>query len=278
VSALKVARLGLDRGGIELRRAFTYYPDTVQALFSPIAGLILLLLLRRVQIPGTAISVGSLSLPGFIGMTFAFGGIFSMTSSISGDRDDGTLLRAKATPDGVVAYVISKIVYSSANSLAGLALLLVAGLIAFSGVTVHWVTLAWVTILGLLATIPLGIVIGSAIPSPRYTPLVLLPMTGLTVFSGLFYPITHVAGWLQAIAQAFPLYWLGLGFRAALLPSAFSSVELAGQWRLPWVFLSLALWSALGLGLAPPVLRRLARRQSGSRVAPRTQRDMLRAT
>ena len=76
----------------------------------------------------------------------------------------------------------------------------------------------------------------------------------------------------------FPVYWVGLGARAALLPSSLASVEIDGSWRLPLAFLVLALWSLLGLALAPTVLRRMARHESGSRVAARRERAMLRAT
>jgi ABC-2 type transport system permease protein len=55
-------------------------------------------------------------------------------------------------------------------------------------------------------------------------------------------------------------------------------VEIDGSWRLPLVFLALALWAVLGLAAAPPVLRRMARRESGSRVAARRERAMLRPT
>ena len=271
-------RLGLRRGGIELRQTLTYWPDLVQALFIPVVGILVLFLLRGHQVPGTTFSLGSLTLPGFIGMSFAMGGMLGVTGLIAVDKEDGTLLRAKATPDGMTAYVISKIVYSSATMLVGLVLTIILGLIAFPGVTVHWPTLVWVALLGLLATIPLGITLGSAIPNPRYIPLVLFPIGGLTAISGIFYPIAHLAGWLQAVGQVFPIYWLGLGFRAALLPPALSSIELNGTWRLPWVLLTLVLWSCLGLALAPPVLRRMARHESGSRVAARHERAMLRAT
>jgi ABC-2 type transport system permease protein len=271
-------KLGLRRGGIEVRQTLTYWPDLVQALFVPVAGILVLFLLRGHHVPGSTFSLGSLTLPGFIGMIFATGGMLGVIALICVDREDGTLLRAKATPDGMTGYVISKILYSAVGTILGLVLTLIVGLAAFHGVTVHWLTLIWVTVLGLLATIPLGITIGSALPSPRYIGLVLLPTGGLTAISGIFYPITHLAGWLQAIGQIFPLYWLGLGFRAALLPPSLSSVELNGSWRLPLVLLTLALWSALGLASAPPLLRRMARRESGSRVAARRERAMLRAT
>jgi ABC-2 type transport system permease protein len=276
--SLRTVRLGLARGGIELRQTLMYWPDLVQQLFIPAFGILALFLLRGHHVPGSTFSLGSLTLPGFIGMSFAMGGMLGVTGFITIDREDGTLLRAKATPDGMIAYVIGKIVLSAATTLIGLIATIILGVVAFPGVTVHWFTLIWVVVLGLLATIPLGITIGSIVPSPRAIPLVLLPVGGLTAISGIFYPITHLAGWLQGVAQVFPIYWLGLGFRAALLPSSLSSVELNGSWRLPYVLLVLVLWSALGLGSAPSVLRRMAQRESGSRVAARRERAMLRAT
>ena len=278
---MNAVRLGLARGGIELRHSFTYPPDLFQTLFIPLLQIVVLFLMRGHHVPGTTFSLGSLTLPSGIGMGFVLGGTLGVTGLLSVDREDGTLLRAKATPHGMTAYVIGQIARISATNLFGLVITLVIGLIAFPGVTLTAggaATLAWVALLGLLATIPLGIALGSLLPNPRFIPLVLLPLGGLTAISGIFYPITHMPGWLQTVGQAFPMYWLGLGMRAALLPSHLAAVEIGGSWRLPLVFLVLALWSVAGLAAAPPVLRRMARRESGSRLAARRERAMLRPT
>jgi ABC-2 type transport system permease protein len=275
------AALGVRRGGIELRQVLTYWPDLFQILFFPAISIVVLFLMRGHHVPGTTFSLGSLTLPSVIGMGFAMGGMLGVTGLIAVDREDGTLLRAKATPGGMTAYVISKIVYIAVTQIFGLILTLILGLVAFPGVHVTaagLATLVWVTILGLLATIPLGIALGSLLPNPRFIPLVFFPLGGIVAISGIFYPITHLPGWLQAIGQIFPVYWLGLGMRASLLPGFMKAVELNGSWRLPYAFLALALWSALGLAAAPPLLRRMARRESGSRVAARRERAMLRAT
>jgi ABC-2 type transport system permease protein len=274
-------RLGFGRGGIELRQTLTYWPDLVQALFVPAVSIAVLFLMRGHHVPGTTFSLGSLTLPSVIGMSFAFGGMLGVTALLSVDREDGTLLRAKATPGGMTAYVIGKIVLTAATTLTGLALTLILGRLAFPGVTVTatgWLTLAWVTALGLLATIPLGIAIGSLLPDPRFVALLALPMSGIIAISGIFYPITHLPGWLQAIGQVFPVYWLGLGMRSALLPPSMAAVELDGSWRHWLVLLILGGYAIAGLLAAPPVLRRMARGESGSRVAARRERAMLRAT
>jgi len=281
VNALSVVRLGLARGGVELRHTFTYWPDLFQYLFFPVIQIAVLFLMRGHKVPGTAFSLGSLTLPSVMGMAFAFGGMIGVTALLTTDREDGTLLRAKATPSGMSAYVLGKITLTSATTLIGLVLTLILGLIAFPGVSLTaggFGTLVWVTALGLLATIPIGITLGSLIPNPRFFPLVMLPFGAIVALSGIFYPITHLAGWLQGIGQVFPMYWLGLGMRAALLPPGLAAVELDGSWRLPYVFVALALWSVIGLVAAPAVLRRMARRESGSRVAARRERAMLRAT
>ena len=278
---LDAARLGLARGRIEVWQTLTYWPDLLQALFFSGLSIGVLVLMRGHHVPGTTFSLGSLTLPSVIGMNIAVGGVSGVAALLVVDREDGTLLRAKATPNGMSAYVIGKITLTAATVLVGLVLTMVIGLLTFPGLDVTaagWFTLVWVTALGLLATIPLGILLGSLLPDPRFVGVIVLPFAGLAAISGIFYPITHLPGWLQGIGQVFPIYWLGLGMRAALLPGYLRSVELDGSWRLGYVLLALSGWAAVGLLAAPPVLRRMAQRESGSTVMARRERAMLRRT
>jgi ABC-2 type transport system permease protein len=103
-----------------------------------------------------------------------------------------------------------------------------------------------------------------------------LPVIALITISGIFYPITALPQWLQWIAQAFPIYWLGLGMRSALLPTSAASVEIGASWRHLETIGALGAWSVLGLILAPMVLRRMARRESGSGVAKRREKALRR--
>ena len=130
----------------------------------------------------------------------------------------------------------------------------------------------WLVPLAFVATMPLGAVLGSLFESPRSMGLVMVPLIGLIAISGIFYPITAMPGWLQGIAQVFPVYWLGLGMRSAFLPDALAAVELTGSWRHLETVGVLAVWAVLGLVLAPVILRRMARRESGSAVAARRER------
>ena len=196
------------------------------------------------------------------------------------DREDGTLLRARATPDGISGYLAGKLVTSSLSVLVYLAMIGVPGAFLTGGLhlaDISWGRLGWVLILGMTGTQLLGATLGALVPSPRSAGYVSLPLLGLTAVSGIFYPITAMPGWAQQTAQAFPVYWLGLGMRSALLPADAASVEIGGSWRTPQTAAVLAAWALAGLIIAPLVLKRMARRQSGSRVARRRERAVHRA-
>lgn len=274
-------RAGLRRGWIELRNTFTNYQDLWNYFFPTFVLLVAMFFMRGSTVPGTTFSLGARTLPSALGMGLAFGGMLVLASQLVVDREDGTLLRAKATPNGMLGYLIGKIVLMSAMALVSMALQLIPALFFLDGLRVTsaaaWFTLAWVAVLGLVATLPMGAVFGSLIENPRNLGLVMLPNMGLIALSGIFYPINGYPDWLQAVAQAFPIYWLGLGMRSALLPDGMAAVELGGSWRHLEMFGVLGIWAVLGLVLAPVVLRRMARRESGSRVAARRERAMQRA-
>jgi ABC-2 type transport system permease protein len=64
--------------------------------------------------------------------------------------------------------------------------------------------------------------------------------------------------------------------RSALLPNAMAAVEVGHSWRHLATFGVLSAWAVAGLVLAPVVLRRTARRESGSNVAARREKAMRR--
>ncbi|EWM68173.1 MULTISPECIES: ABC transporter permease [Micromonospora] len=273
-------RAGLRRGVIELRATFTNGQDLWTYFFPTVVLLIAVFWMRGSTVPGTDFSLGARTLPSALGMGLLFGGLLGLANQLVIDREDGTLLRAKAIPDGMLGYLVGKIVLVSAVALIGVVIQLTPGLFFLDGLRLGdpgaWLTLAWVVPLGLVATLPLGAVIGSLIENPRNMGLVVMPIFGLIALSGIFYPINGLPGWLQGVAQVFPLYWLGLGMRSALLPGDLAAVELGGSWRHLETVGVLGAWAVLGLVLAPVVLRRMARRESGSRVAARRERAMQR--
>ncbi|MBX7268065.1 ABC transporter permease [Micromonospora sp. Llam7] len=274
------ARAGLSRGRIELRQSFTNSETLWGYLFPTLILLVVMFFLRGTQVPGTEFSLGAQTLPSTLGMTVAFGGLVNVASILTVEREDGTLLRAKATPNGMLGYLISKIILVAGMTLVSVALLLVPGLVLFDGLTLDapaaWATLVWVMLIGMVATMPVGAVFGSLLSNPRNMGLIMLPIMALIATSGIFYPITSLPGWVQGISQVFPIYWLGLGMRSALLPEAMAAVEIGESWRHLETLVVLGGWAVAGLVLAPVVLRRMARRESGSRVAARREKALQR--
>ncbi|MFC5268020.1 ABC transporter permease [Kribbella qitaiheensis] len=270
-------RAGWQRGIIELRQSFTNGAELLSHFLWPVLMLIALFFLRDKAFGG--FQLGALVLPSMLGMNAAMG-MVSMSQQLTADREDGTLLRAKATPNGMLGYLVSKVVSVAGGLLVDLAILLVPGLIIIDGLATgsidSWLTLGWVLLLGLLATLPIGAILGSVFTSARAQGLIQLPILALIAISGIFYPITALPDWLQWIAQLTPIYWLGLGMRSALLPEAAVGVELGDSWRHLETIGVLGVWAVLGLLVAPVVLRRMARRESGSSVASRRERALQR--
>jgi ABC-2 type transport system permease protein len=272
-------RAGWSRGLIELRQSFTNGAELWGHFFWPVSMLIVTFFLRDVSFGRSGFSLGALALPSILGMNAAMA-MVSMSQQLTAEREDGTLLRAKAIPNGMLGYLVGKIVSVSGELLADLAIFLIPGMLIIDGLATgslgSWLTLAWVLVLGLVATLPIGAVLGSVFTSARSQGLLTLPLLGLIAISGIFYPIASMPAWLQWIAQVFPIYWLGLGMRSALLPGGAVSVELGDSWRHLETIGVLGVWAVLGLVLAPFVLRRMARRESGSGVAERREKALQR--
>jgi len=279
--ALVAARAGLSRGRIEFKQALTTPGDLITILITTGSFLAVVIWTRHTTVPGLHFSLGTTTLVSVLGLNVVVYGVIIMGDLLVTEREDGTLLRAKAIPNGMLGYLIGKVVNISGQIAFTFAITLLAGAFLFTGLAIgspgHWLTLAWVLALGLLATLPLGAVLGSLFPSQRSAggPMLLL-LGGLTAISGIFYPITHLPVFLQWAGQLFPLYWLGLGMRSALLPNAMAAVEIDHSWRHLATFGVLSAWAIAGLVLAPVVLRRIARRESGSGVVARREKAMRR--
>jgi ABC-2 type transport system permease protein len=280
-ATLHAARAGLRRGLIELRQSLTTTQEILGYVFPTAIFVAVLYFMRNATVPGTTFSLGSVTLPSLLGMGVAFSGVATIAQQLTVEREDGTLLRAKATPHGMVGYLIGKIVLIAATTIVGLVIQLVAGLLIIDGLVLTsasaWFTLAWVLVIGLVATMPIGAVLGSLFDDPRTLGFMMLLVMGLAAISGIFYPITALPGWLQVVGQIFPMYWLGLGMRSALLPAEMAAVEIGGSWRHAETLTVLGLWAVVGLIVAPIVLRRMARRESGSAVERRRQKALQRA-
>jgi len=262
---------GLRRGSTEFVLSLRSAQDQGFYIFMGLGTLAYLWFNRDNELEGTGLMVTTFALPSILGALLAFGVIIGPAYSLAMEREDGTLLRHKALPHGMQGYVTGQLLYHSLSLLPLLLVILVPSFLLFDDVMSNglagWATVAWVTVLGLLATLPLGMILGSVVPSvQKVGTWGMLPIIVLTAISGIFSPMQALWGWVQVVAQVFPTYWIGLGMRSAFLPDEAASVELGDSWRTGMTVLVLAAWAVFGLLVAPRVLRRMARRQSGSKV------------
>jgi ABC-2 type transport system permease protein len=277
---LAAARAGVVRGRIELRQTFTNGQDLWNYVFPTVAFLIVLFFMKGAAVPGTSFNLGARTLPSLLGMIVAFSGLVTLMMALALEREDGTLLRAKAIPNGMLGYLVGKLVLVSGMTIASIVIIVVPSSFMLDGLALTsvtaWLMLLGVMVLGLVATLPLGAVFGSLFTNPRNAGVITLPVMGLVAISGIFYPLSGYPEWLQGIGQVFPIYWLGLGMRSALLPSELAAVEIGGSWRHLEMVGVLGAWAIVGLIVAPMVLRRMARRESGSSVAQRREKALQR--
>ncbi|GAB3479936.1 ABC transporter permease [Amycolatopsis cihanbeyliensis] len=282
-NTLYVMRLGVGRGWLEFVRGLRS-PQDIGFYVVLSAGILTYLLFNRnEQVEGTSLSLPAVAMPSILGGLVIFGGTLSAAYALATEREDGTLLRFRAIPHGMAGFLTGHVVRTSLEAIPTLAVLVIPGLFLFDGLMYNgiagWLSMLILLLLGLVIAIPFGTILGSLVKGPQQAGTWgLLPIMAMVAISGILYPIVLLPDWVQFIAQLFPVYWLGLGMRAAFLPDGAVVAEIGESWRHLETVGVLGVWALLGLLLAPVILRRMARRESGARVLERRERALQRVS
>ena len=270
MKAQHAVRLGLRRGWIEFVQSVRSSQDQWFYLFTAFLVVGYLFLRRDTEVDGTDLLLPSVALPSILGALVAFGVVVGPAYALAMEKEDGTLLRHKAVPHGLAGYFTGQLVFQTLSLLPQMVVILVPSFLLFENLMADssgWFTVVWVLLLGLLAAMPIGMVIGASVPSAQKVGTWgMLPVMVLAGISGIFYPIQQLWGWVQVVAQLFPMYWLGLGMRSVFLPDSAAALELGGSWRTLETVLVLGAWAVAGAVVTPRVLRRMSRRSTGSQV------------
>ncbi|CCH86072.1 ABC-type multidrug transport system, permease component [Modestobacter italicus] len=262
---------GLRRGWTEFVQSVRSPQDQGFYLFTGLVTLAVLWFNRDNEVGSTGLMYPTYALPSVLGALLTFGVVIGPAYALAMEREDGTLLRHKAVPHGMQGYVTGQLTFQSLSLAPGLLVVLVPSLLLFDDVMQGgaggWLAVAGLVVIGLLATLPWGMVLGSVVPGvQKVGTWGMLPVLVLVAISGVFTPVQAMWGWVQAVAQVFPVYWIALGMRSAFLPAEAAVAELGDSWRTGTMLVVLSAWAVAGLLVAPRVLRRMARRQSGSAV------------
>jgi ABC-2 type transport system permease protein len=262
--------LGVRRGWLEFVQSVRSTQDQGFYVFTALLTLGYLWLRRNSDSGVEGLPFAAVALPSLLAALIVFGVVIGPAYAIAMEKEDGTLLRHRAVPHGLVGYFSGQLLYQSLNLVPQLVVILVPSMLLFDGLMSDvggWWTVVWVIVLGLLAALPIGMLIGALVPSVQKVGMWgMLPILVLVGISGIFYPLQLLWGWVQGVAQVFPLYWVGLGMRSAFLPEAAAAAEIGGSWRTLETVAVLGAWAVAGALVMPVVLRRMSRRQTGSQV------------
>lgn len=273
-----VLRAAATQAKITLVRKYTTWTGLSMLIWAPLL-LVVLWFLRDTDFRDLVPAAGFV-MAGFLAFGIIAGAVFGVAGEIQQEREDGTLLRAKAVPHGMTGHLLAKLMGTPVDLVLPVLPALVLGPLVVPGVLPtdvgSWALLTLVFVLATAAMLPWGAVLGSIFKTMVGLGVAMMAINGVAALSGLFFPITALPGWLQWLGQVTPVYWIGLGVRAAILPDSAAAVEIGGVWRTELVVLVLLAWAVVGLVLASVLLRRMARRQSGSEVAAARERVMAR--
>lgn len=247
-------RVGLARGGIELKQFFRHKEQVIFTFSFP--ALILMLIgsvftdsYGSTGVTSSQVLAASMAGAGIIATSFLNLGI-----GVAEDRENGTLKRLRGTPVPSTAYFIGKVVLVLVASLAELILLVAVGMVMFDvelpSDAGRWFTLAWVFVLGTISCSLLGIALSSFAKNAQSASAIAnLPYIALQFLSGIYIPIVVLPGWMLDVGSLFPIKWVAQGFRSVFLPDSMMAYEAAGTWEHGTTALVLGAWCVVGLVL-----------------------------
>lgn len=246
------AKIGWQRGKLEAKEFFRQRESVVFTLAFPVILLLIFGSVVNYTIDGSSINFAQYFVPGILASGL-FGLSFqTLAIQISIERDKGLLKRLEGTPMPPAAYFIGKIIMVLVMVvLETILLLAIAG--AMGKVDLpsdggRWLTLIWVTLLGVAAGSMLGIAFSSVPRSGRSAPATITPIALVLQFiSGIYFVFTTLPSWLQYVGAIFPLKWIAQGYRSVFLPDSFSAQEAGGGWEHGRVALILAVWAIGGV-------------------------------
>jgi len=254
-------KLGLLRGGAELRQ---FFRNKEQVVFTFALPTILMILLGSMiggdsSVPG--LSAGQIIAAGMVGAGIISTSFNSMGIGLTANREDGTLKRLHGTPMPSTSFFLGKIILVAVTSVGEIVLMLVVAALLFDlklpTDPMKWLTLLWVFALGVVACALLGIVVSSLVKSTNgAVALINLVYICLQFISGVFVtPISHLPKVMVDIASFFPVKWICQGFRSVFLPEQAAASEMAGTWELGTIALVLLAWCVAGLMLSKLTFR-----------------------
>jgi ABC-2 type transport system permease protein len=245
--------LGTSRGGLEIRQFLRTREAVVFTMAFPVMLMVIFgAIFKREIAPG--VSFTQYFVTGMIAAGLLSVGFQSLAIQIPIERERGVLKRLRGTPMPRSAYFVGKVLMVLAIGVVETAILLTVAVsfyhVSLPRTTERWLTLGWVSLLGITACTLCGIAFSSLPRTGRGAPAVVTPVALVMQFiSGVFFVFTDLPKPMQQVAAVFPLKWMCQGMRSVFLSDSFARNEPAHSWELGRVALVLGAWCVAGLVL-----------------------------
>ena len=254
------AGIAWSRVGLELRlfardrQAMVFgflYPALMMVIFGSV--------FEGQSVPG-GITYPQYFLPGIAATGIMLTSFQSIGTSVATERQDGSLARLQALPMPAWCYFAGKVGLVVVSTLGQLALLLVVARVLFDVPlpvdASHWLTFAWVAVLGSFAGTTAGIAASRLAKTPASAGVVFAAIAlVLQFFSGVFFVFSELPAWMQQVAALFPLKWMTQGLRSATLPDGAKVAEVAGGWEHGTTALVLGVWVIMAVVVSTRTFR-----------------------
>jgi ABC-2 type transport system permease protein len=245
-----VLKVGVARGGIEIKMFLRQRESVVFTLFFPVLLLFIFGSVFKNNIaPG--VSFSQYFVAGMVASGLVNTGFQQLAIMIPIERDFGALKRLRGTPMSPISYFIGKAIVVTAAMLFQVAILVAMGRLFFGlhlpTTADRWIRFGWLIVLGSICSTVLGIAFSSIPKTGRGASAVVSPIVIVLQFlSGVFFVFSSLPTWMQQFAALFPLKWLTQGMRSVFLPDAFAAKEPGHSWEIPKIALILLVWTVIG--------------------------------
>jgi len=245
-----ITRIGILRGGLEIKQFFRQRESVVFTLLFPIILLFIFgSVFTNTIAPGVTFS--QYFVAGMIASGLVNTGFQQLAIMIPIERDFGTLKRLRGTPMSPVSYFIGKAILVTVSTAIQVLILILAGRLFFGLIlpttSERWIRFAVLIVLGSICATILGIAFSAVPKSGRGASAVVSPLVVILQFiSGVFFVFSQLPTWMQQAAAIFPLKWLTQGMRSVFLPDSFAMKEPAHSWEFNKTILILVIWTLIG--------------------------------
>ncbi len=257
--------LYVDRSRFEIRTTLRDKRTVMFSMFLPIFLMVIFgSLLGTKYIEHTHVLISQYIVAGLLASGLLYSAFQQLAIAVPEERANGTLKRLRGSPMPPSVYFVGKLAVSSFIYVFQVIFLLGLGHLVYKislppGIF-QWLTLLWISALGLLTSSLLGVAFSSLAKDGRSASALAAPLVLFFQFtSGVYFVFTQLPSWMQHVAALFPLKWLAQGMRGVFLPASFASAESAHSFELPRTALVLLAWCVIASVLCARTFRWLAK-------------------